>query len=165
MFSFQEKNRKTSRRSFASFTFFFDCARHKEKSDKKEMPFSGALPLVPTRFFEKKRGKKLLYGASANLTIKSKTVGTDEVSDGFLPRLNYTSVESESTYSVFIKPFRKFFGSFFQERTEKSFQERTENSRPKPTLQQFLAELFRRFRGEERGWDIENGNRSATSYL
>ena len=44
---------------------------------------------------------------------KMKTVGTDEMSDGFLPRLNYTSVESESTYSVFIKPFRKFFGQRF----------------------------------------------------
>ena len=84
------------------------------------MPFSGALPLAPPSFLKKRGAKNFQALASANLTIKLKTVGTDEVSDGFLPRSSYTSVESETTYSVLFLPCKKFFWFFsFKKRTRK----------------------------------------------
>jgi len=43
--------------SYAHFPFFFESARHKEKRNKKEMPFSGALPLTPLAFLKKSEAK------------------------------------------------------------------------------------------------------------
>ena len=60
----------------------------------------GYSPLTPLPFLKERETKNFQKWARWHPSIKSKTVGTDEVSDGFLPRLNYTSVESETDYSV-----------------------------------------------------------------
>jgi len=65
-----------SRRSFAPFPFFFESARHKEKRNKKEMPFSGALPLTPPTFLKKSWIKNFSVGCGSNPYNKMKLGGT-----------------------------------------------------------------------------------------
>ena len=127
--SFKKRTRKTPTKPLNKelsllYLFSLRLKAQRKKKQKRNAVFRGVAP-YPTLFFEKKRGKKLSSRVSASLTIKSKTVGTDEASDGFLPRPNYTSVESEISYSIFIYPSGSSFGSFLSRKEQKNTKRRT----------------------------------------
>ena len=95
-------------RSSAPSSFFFDCAGHKEKRSKKEMPLSGAPPLTPLAFLKKSEAKNFSAGCGAKLTIKSKPVGTQGPT-GFFLIIQFTAVECRKLPYSFIFSLQEVF--------------------------------------------------------